>query len=99
MEGINLQDEWAVLLEDEEWNIGVNGIVCSQLCEELYRPVILFGAEGENYVGSARSTDEINIFEALNRFKDLFVRFGGHAHAAGLTIKKENLPILRQKTQ
>lgn len=97
IETINLREEWAVLLADDEWNTGVTGIVCSQLSEDLYRPVILFGAEGENYVGSARSTDEINIFEALNRFKELFVRFGGHAHAAGLTIKKENLPILREK--
>ena len=88
---------WAIVLEDEGWNVGVIGIVCSQLCEMLARPVILFGREGENYIGSARSTDEINIFDALNRFSDLFVRFGGHARAAGLTVKKENLPILRQK--
>jgi single-stranded-DNA-specific exonuclease len=96
-ENIDLMDEWAVLLADDEWNTGVTGIVCSQLCEDLYRPVILFGAEGENYVGSARSTDEINIFEALSQCQDLFVRFGGHSRAAGLTIKKENLPLLRKK--
>jgi single-stranded-DNA-specific exonuclease len=92
----DLMDGRALLLMDEGWNTGVIGIVASKLLEEFYRPVILFGAENGNYVGSARSTDEVNIHEALSRFSDLFLRFGGHFHAAGLTIPKENLPELKK---
>lgn len=80
-----------------EFTPGIVGLVAGRLCEEFYRPAIVVGAEGDEWRGSCRSIPEFNITQALDQCADLLVRHGGHAQAAGFTVSKKNLPILRQR--
>jgi len=78
-----------VLLAHESWNPGVIGIVASRLCERMHLPVILFAEQNGVLTGSGRSIDGVDLFENLSEFSSKFIRFGGHARAAGVTIAKE----------
>ncbi len=84
-----------VMLVGENWHAGLIGIVAARLAEEFVRPVILFVRRGEMLRGSARSIENVNIFEALKSASGLIEEFGGHAQAAGVNIKEENLGALR----
>ena len=64
--------------------------MASKLCEEYCRPSFVFCECEGRLKGSGRSVEGINIFDMLSGMSDLFERFGGHAYAAGLTMKKEN---------
>lgn len=78
----------------EEFNPGVVGLAASRLTEMYYRPAIVAAKSAEETRGSCRSIPEFHITDALDRCKDLLVRHGGHAAAAGFTVKNENLPEL-----
>lgn len=79
------------IIESEEWDPGIIGIVSGKLKDKLSKPVIVFTRDSDgNYVGSARSTDNFHITRALTKFQYLFVNYGGHNKAAGLTISAEN---------
>ena len=82
-----------------EFNAGVVGLAASRLTEKYYRPAIV-AAKGETETrASCRSIPEFHITDALDQCADLLVRHGGHAAAAGFTVRNENLPalILRMK--
>ena len=85
----------AILLAHESWNAGVIGIVASRLCERYHLPVILFADQNGLLTGSGRSIAGIDLFENLSVFSKMFVRFGGHARAAGVTIAKERYEEFR----
>jgi len=78
----------------EEFNPGVVGLAASRLTEVYYRPAIVAAKGPEETRGSCRSIPEFHITDALDLCKDLLVRHGGHAAAAGFTVKNENLPEL-----
>jgi single-stranded-DNA-specific exonuclease len=78
----------------EEFNPGVVGLAASRLTEMYYRPAIVAAMNAEETRGSCRSIPEFHITDALDLCKDLLVRHGGHAAAAGFTVKNENLPEL-----
>jgi single-stranded-DNA-specific exonuclease len=78
----------------EEFNPGVVGLAASRLTEVHYRPAIVAAKNAEETRGSCRSIPEFHITDALDQCKDLLVRHGGHAAAAGFTVKNENLPEL-----
>ena len=84
------------VLAHEGWNPGVLGIVAGRLLEELHQPVIVLNLDQGKAKGSARSVEAVNIFDALDPHRDLFLAFGGHAGAAGMTLKEENLDALRE---
>ena len=75
----------------EDFPSGVVGLVASRLAEKNYRPAIVFEKGQEESRASCRSILEFHITEALDEAADLLVRHGGHAQAAGLTIRNENL--------
>ena len=77
----------AILLYSPDWNPGVTGIVAAKLVEEYYRPVLLFHQQGEVLTGSCRSIPGVHLYECLKEFGDRFIRFGGHAQAAGVTMR------------
>jgi single-stranded-DNA-specific exonuclease len=91
----------AYCLYDEQWHQGVVGLLASRIKERQYRPVFAFapGDDGE-IKGSARSIPGIHIRDVLalvaNKHPDMLSKFGGHAMAAGLTIKREHLNRFRQ---
>jgi len=78
----------------EEFNPGVIGLAASRLTETYYRPAVVAAKGPEETRGSCRSIPEFHITDALDLCKDLLVRHGGHAAAAGFTVKNENLPKL-----
>ncbi|MFQ5913997.1 MAG: single-stranded-DNA-specific exonuclease RecJ [Nitrospinota bacterium] len=80
-----------IVLAEQGWHAGVVGIVASKLVEEFHRPVILIALEGDLGKGSGRSAFGLHLQKALSECSDLLEKFGGHAQAAGLTIRKERL--------
>jgi single-stranded-DNA-specific exonuclease len=78
----------------EEFNPGVVGLAASRLTEVYYRPAVVAAKGPEETRGSCRSIPEFHITDALDLCKDLLVRHGGHAAAAGFTVRNENLPEL-----
>lgn len=80
------------------WNKGVIGIVASRLTESYYKPTVVFtdGNNGE-LVASARSVSDFDVHQALEACSDLFLKFGGHPAAAGLSMEKDKLDLFREK--
>ena len=93
-EATGKHEQRIVVLDGEEFPAGVVGLVAGKLVEEWGRPVLLIERGPEQSRGSARSVPGFSIIEALTTCKELFVRFGGHAAAAGFTIDNANLPAL-----
>ena len=81
----------------EGFNHGVIGLAASRLTERYHYPSIVFAITGEECVGSARSIPGVNIHEMLSTCRDLFLRFGGHEQAAGLTMRTEHLAELKPR--
>jgi single-stranded-DNA-specific exonuclease len=79
---------------DENFNSGVVGLAASRLTEKYYRPAIVASKGEEETRGSCRSIPEFHITDALDQCADLLVRHGGHAAAAGFTVRNENLSAL-----
>lgn len=79
------------------WHIGVVGIVASRVLQEFYRPTIIVGGDGENWRGSGRSIAGFDLAAALRACDDLLVRHGGHAMAAGITIRPDQLDAFRAR--
>lgn len=84
------------VLAKQGWNPGVLGIVAGRLLEELGQTVIVLNVEDGRAKGSARSIEAVDIFEALNPHRELFIAFGGHAGAAGMTLEAEQLDALSE---
>ena len=84
------------VLAKEGWNPGVLGIVAGRLLEELGQTVIVLNLEDGRAKGSARSIEAVDIFEALDPHRELFIAFGGHAGAAGMTLEAEQLDALSE---
>lgn len=86
----------ALIMYEEHWHQGVIGIVAGRLKEQFHRPAIVFASDedGIHIKGSARSIDGIHIRDAIERIAEhyphIVSHFGGHAAAAGLTIKKQH---------
>lgn len=91
-----LEDE-VVVLSQAGWNVGVLGIVASRLSERFVRPVIVLGEVGRVAVGSGRSIEGFNLTEALGMCAPFLLRYGGHEMAAGLRVRVEDIPLLREK--
>ena len=85
-----------LMLSGKGWNVGVIGIVAARLAELFYKPVILLTeVERGIYTGSARSIPEIDLYALLSAARDKFIRYGGHAGAAGLTLREEEIEPVR----
>ncbi len=79
------------------WHIGVVGIVASRVLQEFYRPTIIIGGEGGEWRGSGRSITGFDLAAALRECGHLLVRHGGHAMAAGLSIRPDKIDALRER--
>ena len=91
-------EDRVILLWGRDWHPGVIGIVASRLVEKTGRPVIVVSIDehGEGK-GSGRSVQGFNLHACIGSCADLLVRYGGHAMAAGLSVREENLPELRRR--
>ncbi len=89
--------DWGLCLFREDWHQGVIGILASRIRERCHRPVIAFAAADEEWLkGSARSIPGLHIRDALDRVAashpGLLEKFGGHAMAAGMSLRREHFP-------
>lgn len=82
---------------NESWHRGVVGIAAGRLAREFHRPAILLSLDGDYATGSGRSIPGINLHHFLADSKDELPRFGGHAQAIGLTVRREDLESLRRR--
>ena len=91
-------EDRVILLWGKDWHPGVIGIVASRLVEKTGRPVIVVSVDehGEGK-GSGRSVQGFNLHECIASCADILLRFGGHAMAAGLSVREEDLQTLRQR--
>jgi len=91
----------ALIYYAEDWHRGVLGIVASRLAERLHRPVFVLGRNPDDGLvqGSGRSIPAFHLLEALESMPDLFVRFGGHSHAAGVTLDAGRVDEFRRRLQ
>ncbi|MCP3098614.1 single-stranded-DNA-specific exonuclease RecJ [Myxococcus sp. K15C18031901] len=89
------KDARGFVLFDEGWHPGVIGIVASRVVERFHRPTVMVGVKDGVGKGSARSIEAFHLYDALSGCSHLLTKFGGHKHAAGLTVDADKLPELR----
>lgn len=94
---IDLENDLAIVLHQEEWHPGVIGIVASRLVEKYYRPTIMLTTIDGIAKGSARSINNFNIYEALQKCEHLLIHFGGHQAAAGLAVELDKVKDFKDK--
>jgi single-stranded-DNA-specific exonuclease len=95
--GLAAQSHVAVIA-GEGWHRGVIGLAASRITERLHRPSVVISLDEDGLGhGSARSIEAYHLLNGLTACADLFEKFGGHSHAAGLTIKGENVAELRRR--
>jgi single-stranded-DNA-specific exonuclease len=85
----------SIVLASSDWHPGVIGIVASRLVERFYRPTILLSVENGTARGSARSTRDVHLYQALSACSPVLTGFGGHAAAAGMTLSAADIDALR----
>jgi single-stranded-DNA-specific exonuclease len=93
------ENPYLLFAADKDFNAGVVGLAASRLVEQYYRPAIVAKNGEETTRGSCRSIPEFHITEALDQCADLLVHHGGHAAAAGFTMRTEHLAELKQRLQ
>jgi single-stranded-DNA-specific exonuclease len=92
------EDTNVVVVAGEGWHRGVVGLAASKICERLGRPAVVISLDDDGAGhGSARSTSAFHMLDALTACSDLLEAFGGHAHAAGLAVRRENVAELRRR--
>ncbi len=95
---ININAENALIVSSKYWPSGVIGLVASRFVGMYGKPTILFHETADGILkGSCRSIAEFNMFNALESMNDLIIQFGGHALAAGLSIKKSNFKLFKNR--
>ena len=95
----NQQHLSSIVLYGENWKKGVIGIVASRLTELYFRPTVVLTIVDGMATGSARSVAGFDIYDAIKSCRDLLENFGGHTYAAGLSMKKENIPAFSKRFQ
>ncbi len=84
-----------LVLSREGWHPGVVGIVAARVAERFHRPTVLVRVDGGMGKGSGRSIEGFHLYEALSACRHHLSRFGGHRHAAGVTVEPSALPAFR----
>ncbi len=96
---LTLRSENFISLWDKGWHVGVLGIVAGRLSSELGRPVAVF-SKGENHsVGSVRSVEGIDVYRGLSKLSHMFIKWGGHPQAAGLTLESSLLESFSERAE
>jgi len=91
------KDAKVAVIEGSGWHRGVIGIAASKIAERLNRPCVVLSIDGEVAHGSGRSIEAYHLLNGLTACADLFEKFGGHSHAAGITIRPEKIAEFRRR--
>jgi single-stranded-DNA-specific exonuclease len=89
-------ERFSYVLAAEGWHPGVIGIVASRIAERHYRPTVLVALDGDEGMGSGRSIPGFDLLAGLHASAAVLTRYGGHRAAAGLTMRTEDVPALRE---
>ena len=95
--GEDPKDSYVAVIAGEGWHRGVIGIAASKIAERVNRPCVVLSVDGEVAHGSGRSIEAYHLLNGLTACSDLFDKFGGHSHAAGITIKPERISEFRRR--
>lgn len=88
-----------LVIDGEGWHRGVLGILASRVVDRTGHPALVLSHEDGEAHGSGRSIPGFHLLEALESCHDVFVRFGGHAHAVGFSLESARVPELRERLQ
>jgi single-stranded-DNA-specific exonuclease len=92
------ESQAALVYCGENWHRGVLGIVASRVVDRYHRPVFVLSRSEDGLAqGSGRSISKFHLLDALESMSDLFLKFGGHEHAAGLTLRSERIDEFRER--
>ena len=91
------ETDWVIVEGKESWHIGVVGIVAARVLREFYRPTLILGGDGGEWRGSGRSIQGFDMAAALSACGDLLLRHGGHAMAAGISMRAQNIAPFRER--
>ncbi len=91
------KDCYVAVIAGEGWHRGVIGIAASKIAERLNRPCVVLSVDGDMAHGSGRSIEAYHLLNGLTACADLFEKFGGHSHAAGIAIRPERIAELRRR--
>lgn len=90
-------DCYVAVIAGEGWHRGVIGIAASKIADRVHRPCVVLSIDGDMAHGSGRSIEAYHLLNGLTACADLFEKFGGHSHAAGIAIKTERIAELRRR--
>ncbi len=96
-ESAELRGAACMVVEGEGWHRGVIGICAARVVERFGRPAVVISREGEEAHGSGRSIPGFHLLDALESVPELFLRFGGHAAAAGFAMRSDQVAELRRR--
>ncbi len=105
LDDLDLSTTSVIVLSDNNWSPGVLGLVAGQIAQEHGKPTILLSTNSDDVVakgksqvarGSARSTQNIDLYQLVNSQSHLLNSFGGHPFAAGMSINVENIPVFTE---
>jgi len=90
-------EDFVIVEGNMDWHLGVIGIVASRVMREFYRPTFILASDGDGWKGSARSIEGFDLAEAMRSCDDLLNDHGGHAMAAGVSVKPGRLDAFRER--
>ena len=96
---LELKERSFISLWDPSWHVGVLGIVAGRLSNLLGRPVAVFSKGSNHSVGSVRSVEGVDVYKGLSRLSHMFIKWGGHTQAAGLTLRSDLLEDFRESAE
>jgi len=91
------KDCYVAVIAGQGWHRGVIGIAASKIAERLNRPTVVLSVDGEMAHGSGRSIEAYHLLNGLTACADLFEKFGGHSHAAGIAIRPDRITEFRRR--
>ena len=90
-----MRDSFCLVVDGDAWHRGVIGIAATRVVERYGRPALVLSREDGEAYGSGRSIPAFHLLDALESCRDMFTRFGGHAHAVGFSLPCDRVPALR----
>ena len=93
----DLTGKYCMVFDGDGWHRGVVGIVASRVVEKTGRPALVIAKDGDEAHGSGRSIAALHLLDALESCRDLFTRFGGHAHAVGFALPSSQVAELKMR--
>ena len=91
------KSEKVLVVYGKGWHHGVIGIVASKIVDKYHKPTFILSCEDNKAVGSGRSIEGFNLFEAMDKQSDLLIKFGGHEQAGGLTLMVQDIELFRTR--